>query len=92
MVLPVNLTKLLAPNSETVCYCPVKKDFCLENSAFLKNKQLLTLLKKNKKQNKNKQTNKQKNKQKMKKNKKQNIDKRLIIIKNWRSILLLNLF
>ena len=60
MVLPVNLTKLLAPNSETVCYCPVKKDFCLENSAFLKNKQLLTLLKKNKKQNKNKQTNKKK--------------------------------
>ena len=60
MVLSVNLTKLLAPNSETVCYCPVKKDFCLENSAFLKNKQLLTLLKKNKKQNKNKQTNKKK--------------------------------
>ena len=60
MVLPVNLAKLLAPNSETVCYCPVKKDFCLENSAFLKNKQLLTLLKKNKKQNKNKQTNKKK--------------------------------
>ena len=60
MVLPVNLTKLFAQNSETVCYCPVKKDFCLENSAFLKNKQLLTLLKKNKKQNKNKQTNKQK--------------------------------